>query len=112
MKLSDAIMIKPLVEKLVSKEMSAKAAMEFAMFAKEILIAVQEFEIKRAGLFEKYGEKVDEKNWKIKEENEAKFKSAINRAMNKELDIDSFDMSNSGIDVTPADVINVLSSLK
>ena len=113
MKISEALLVKPLIEKLANKEMPAKAAMEFAVFAKEVLTAVQEFEKKRAGYFEKYGEPTGEgQSWRIKEENEAKFKSAIKRAMNKELDIDNFNMSESGINIAPADVVNVLDSLK
>ena len=113
MKVSDAILMKPLVEKFAAQEMDAAVAMKFAAFAKDVLTASQEFEVKRAQLFEKYGEQVDsDGNWKIKEENEKKFQAAIKRALNKELEIEAFDMSNSGLKVSPADVVNVLSLLK
>lgn len=112
MKVSEALVLRPLIEKLIKQEMDGKVAMEFAAFSKAVLTAEKEFESKRAALFEKYGEQLGDGNWQIKEENETKFKSAITRAMNKELDIDSFNMSESGLVIAPADVINVLSSLK
>jgi hypothetical protein len=94
-------------------EMNADAAIEFAEFARSVLVVVQEFENKRAGYFEKYGEPVDEEgNWKIKDENEKKFHAAIKRSLNKEVDIDPINISESGIKVSPADVINILSLIK
>ena len=109
MKVSDAILMKPLVEKFAAQEMDAAVAMKFAAFAKDVLTASQEFEVKRAQLFEQVD---SDGNWKIKEENEKKFQAAIKRALNKELEIEAFDMSNSGLKVSPADVVNVLSLLK
>jgi len=113
MNLRDAVLVKPLIEKLIVLEMDGRVSMEFAAFAKKILTEVQEFEMKRGGWFEKYGEQVDDQgNWKIKEENEKKFKSALSRAMDKELDIEQFDISNSGLRIAPGDLINLLDAFK
>lgn len=108
MKLSDIVVARPIVEKLANKEMYAASAMEFAEWSREVLTAIQEFEAKRADWFKKYGEENPEKpgEWKIKEENIDKFKRALDRALNKESDIKPFNLSESDVMVSPADIIN------
>lgn len=112
MKINEIVLVKPLLEKLAKEKMDSASAVPFAAFARDVLTVIQEFEVKRAGLFEKYGEAQEEGNFKIKEENEKKFKSAITRALNKEVDIEPFDLSGSGISIAPADIINVLPLFK
>lgn len=113
MKVSDIVVGRDFIKKLAAKEMHPEAALEFAAFGRDVMAVINEFESKRVKYFEKYGEKVDEKgNWKIKEGNENKFKAAVNRSLNMEVDIEPFNLTNSGVLVTPAELINVLSLFK
>lgn len=113
MKVSELLVARPMIEKLAGKEMHAAAAIEFANFAREAMAIIKDFENKRADLFKKYGEQVDEEgNWKIKEENEKKFKSAIDRAMKKDVGLEPFDLVSSGVSVTPAEIVNNLGLFK
>lgn len=112
MKLNDAVLARPLIEKLAAKDTAPEDALPFADFVRQILTVIQEFEVKRAGWFEKYGEEAEEGGMKIKEENEKKFKTSINRALNKELDIEPFALSETNIEVSPAELLNVLPLFK
>jgi len=112
MKVNEIVLVKPLIDKLAGMEMNARTAMSFAQWAREVLTVIQDFEIKRAGLFEKYGEKQEDGNFKIIEENEKKFKTAITRALNKDVELEPFDISDSGITIAPADLINVMPLFK
>jgi hypothetical protein len=100
MKLSEVVGLRPVLEKIAAKEMDGAAALEFANFAKNILVEIQNFEMKRAELFQKYGEEVtegDQKGLKISAENEKKFNAAIKRALGKDLKIEPFDIAALGI---------------
>jgi len=112
MKLSEAIGARTLLEKVAGKEMNGASALAYAEFVRTVLTEIQEFESARAKLFEKYGEKVDDKNLKIKPENEKKFQTAIKKALNKELKVEPFDLSGSGVSIAPADLINALPLFK
>jgi hypothetical protein len=109
MKVNEIVLVKPLVEKVAGMEMNARTALSFAQWAREVLTIIQEFEVKRAGFFEKYGEAQEDGNFKIKEENEKKFKTAITKALNKEVELEPFNLSDSGITIPPSDLINVIS---
>jgi hypothetical protein len=108
MKVNDIVLVKPLIDKIASMEMNARTALSFAKWAREALMIIQEFEVKRSGFFEKYGEKQEDGNFKIKEENEKKFKTAITKALNKDVGLEPFNISDSGITIPPADLINVM----
>jgi len=112
MKLNELVVARPLIEKLAAVEMNAVAALAFAEFTRAALTAIQEFEVKRAGWFEKYGEEEEEGKWKIKEENEKKFRTAINRALGKEVDLEPFALSEAGINIAPSELVNVLPLFK
>lgn len=112
-KVQDLVMARPLLEKLATKEMHPEAALELAAFLKEITEVINEFERKRGKYFEKYGELMEDgKQWQIKPENETKFKTAVDRGLNLDVDIEPFNLTNSGVMLTPAELINVLPLFK
>jgi hypothetical protein len=113
MKVSELIAIRPQVEKIAQKEMDMQSALVIAKFTRTMLEAIQEFEKKRADLFEKYGEKPDESgNIVVKEENKTKFQNAIKRALGKNIKIEPIDTKKLGLVIAPADLINCLSVFK
>jgi hypothetical protein len=115
MKVSEIVSTRPLLEKIAAKEMDSGAALEFAKFTVEVLKEAQAFDMKRAELFEKYGESEGEgkeKSITIKPENEKKFNAAIKRAVGKDVEIEPFDLSSLGIIIAPADLINALPLFK
>ena len=115
MKLNDAIGARPALEKMAGMETNSVSALQFALFVREVLMEIQNFEMKRAELFQKYGIEEGEgeqKNIKILPENEKKFNAAIKRALNKELKIEPFALENLGIAVTPLELINALPMFK
>lgn len=112
MKLSEAIGARTLLEKIAGKEMNGASALAYAEFVREVLTEIQKFENDRATLFEKYGEKVDDTNIKIKPENEKKFQAAVKKALNKKLKVEPFDISASGVSIAPVDLINALPLFK
>jgi hypothetical protein len=116
MKLSEAIGARNLLEKIAGKEMNGKSALAYAEFVRSVLTEIKEFEVKRADLFKKHGEEVvgeDNKTaLQIKPENEKKFKAAITKALNKEIKVEPFDLSESGVSIAPADLINALPLFK
>lgn len=115
MKLNDAVGARPTLEKMAELEMDTVSALQFAAFIRDVLMEIQNFEMKRAELFQKYGAEEGEgeqKNIKILPENEKKFNTAIKRALNRELKIEPFDLANLGIAVKPLDLINALPMFK
>ena len=115
MKLSEFVNTRPLLEKLAAMEMEGAAAKKFAEFVVELLKPIQEFEQKRFDLFKKYGVEEGEgaeAKLVIPEENDKKFQAAIKRLMNKDYDIEPFDLGSAGINVAPADLINALPLFK
>jgi len=115
MKINEMVGARPTLEKVAGMEVDGGKAREFAEFVKDVLVAIQEFEVKRAELFRKYGEEEGEgaeKNIKILPENEKKFNTAIKRALNKEVDLAPFDLASLGISIAPADLVNALPLFK
>jgi len=115
MKLSEIVGLRPTLEKIAGMEMDGAVALKFANFVKGVLIEIQDFEIKRAELFRKYGEEIgegDEKRLQVKPENEKKFNAAIKRGLNKEIKFKPFDIASLGIKVTPADLVNATGLFK
>ncbi len=115
MKLNDVVGMRPTMEKIAGMEMDGAVALEFANFAKSILMEIQNFEMKRAELFRKYGEEMgegEEKRIQVKPENEKKFNTAIKRGLNKEVDIEVFDIASLGIKIAPVDLINATGLFK
>lgn len=115
MKLNEVVGLRPVLEKIATKEMDGAVALEFAEFVKDILVEIQNFEIKRAEMFQKYGEiegEGEQQTVKIKAENEKKFNTAIKRALNKEVKVEPFDIAALGITIAPADLINALPLFK
>lgn len=116
MKLSEVVGLRPVLEKIAAKEMEGSAALEFANFVKSVLIEIQNFEIKRAELFQKHGVEIEndekQKGLQIPPENEKKFNAAIKRALNTELKIEPFDLASLGITIAPADLINATGLFK
>lgn len=109
MKLNEIIGAKPILEKIAAKEMEAAAALEFAKFVKVIAIAIQDFEVKRTELFQKYGKATgegEERRIQVLPENEKKFNAAIKRALNKDVDVNPFDMSVLGVVISPVELVN------
>jgi len=115
MKLNEMVGARPIMEKIAGMEIEGGVALEYAEFVKNVLVEIQNFEQKRAELFRKYGAEEGEgeaRNIKILPENEKKFNSAIKRALNKEIDIEPFDMSSLGINIVPSELINALPLFK
>ena len=115
MKLSEVVGLRPVLEKIAAKEMDGAAALEFANFTKNVLVEIQNFEMKRAELFKKYGEEMEQdgqKGLQIAPDNEKKFNAAIKRALNKEVDVEPFDIASLGITISPADLINATGLFK
>jgi len=115
MKLNDAVGARPALEKLAGMETDSESALQFAAFVRDVLMEIQDFEMKRADLFKKYGIEEgegEEKNIKILPENEEKFNAAIKDALNEEIRIEPFAIANLGIAVTPLDLINALPLFK
>jgi len=109
MKLNEVVGCRPTLELIAGKEMDGGAALEFANFAKGILMEIQDFEMKRAELFRKYGEELgegEEKRIQVKPENEKKFNTAIKRALGKEVNVEPFDLATLGIMISPAELVN------
>ena len=115
MKLNDAVGARPALEKMAGVEMDTVSALKFATFVREVLMEIQNFEMERAELFKKYGiedGEGEEKNIKILPENEKEFNTAITRALNKELEIEPFDLTSINIAVTATELINALPLFK
>lgn len=115
MKLIDIVGQRSTLEKIAGKEMEGGVALEFANFAKSVLVEIQNFEAKRAELFQKYGEEIGEgkeKHLQIKSENEKKFNMAIKRAINKELNIEPYPIAALGIAITPTELFNATGLFK
>ena len=115
MKLNEVVMTRPLIEKIAAMEIDASEAKEFAVFAREVLKAIQDFEVKRAELFQKYGIQEGEgpdARLVVPQQEEKKFNAAIKRALNKDLDVEPFDLASLGIKLTPAELVNALALFK
>ena len=116
MKLKELVTIRPALEKIAGMEMDAVVALGFATFLREILIIVQEFEMKRGELFQKYGEfsgEGEDKMLKILPENEEKFNGAIDEALDVDVEVPTFDIVNLvDLKITPVDLINIVSLFK
>ena len=115
MKLNDVVGLRPTLEKIAGMEMEGGVALEFANFVKSIMIEIQNFEMKRAELFRKYGEEMgegEEKRIQVKPENEKKFNAAIKRGLSKEVGVDPFDIASLGIMVAPTDLVNATGLFK
>lgn len=111
-RLGDIITARPLLEKIANKEMDADVALEFAKFTRGVLEAIQEVEKVRVELFQKYGERQEDGNVKIKEENGDKFQEELKKVLDKTVEIEPFEAAKLGIKVAPADFINMLSLFK
>lgn len=115
MKVSEVIGLKPVLEKIANKEMDAAVALKFAKFVRSVLEEVQEFETKRAELFQKFGQdegEGDQRMIKILPENEKKFNTAIKRALNKELKAKPFPIATLGVEIAASDLVNALALFK
>lgn len=115
MKLNEVVGARPTLEKVAAMEMEGGVALEFATFVKNVLIPIQEFEVKRAELFQKYGVtegEGKEKNIRILPENEKKFNTAIKRALNKDVGVEPFELASLGIGIAPSELINALPLFK
>ena len=115
MKVSDVIGLRPVLEKMANKEMDAAVALKFAKFIREVLMEIQDFETKRAELFQKYGKaegEGDQQMVKILPENEKKFNTAVKRALNKELKVKPFPIATLGIELAASDLVNALALFK
>jgi len=115
MKVNDVIGLRPILEKIANKEMDAGVALKFAKFVREILVEIQNFETKRAELFQKYGKaegEGDQQVVKIIPKNEKKFNAAIKRALNKELKVKPFPIATLGIEISASDLVNALALFK
>jgi hypothetical protein len=115
MKLNEVVGARPTLEKVAAMEMEGGVALEFAIFVKNVLIPIQEFEVKRAELFQKYGVSEGEgenKNIRILPENEKKFNTAIKRALNRDIGVEPFSLASLGIGIAPSELINALPLFK
>ena len=115
MKLNEIINVRPALEKIAAMEMDGGQALKFAKFTKDILLPLQDFEVKRAELFRKFGVEEgegDQRNIKILPENEKKFNAAIKRALDKEIKVGPFDITKLGIKISPAELVNALGLFK
>jgi len=115
MKLNEIINVRPALEKIAGMEMDGAQALKFAKFTKDVLMPLQDFEVKRAELFRKFGAEEgegDQRNIKILPENEKKFNAAIKRALDKEIKVGPFDITKLGIKISPAELVNALGLFK
>lgn len=115
MKLNEIVGAKPTLEKIAGKAMFPPTALEFAIFIRNVLMEIQNFEIKRAELFQKYGVEEGEgesKSIKILPENEKKFNAAIKRALNADVNIEPFELVSLEVEISPADLVNALPLFK
>jgi len=112
MKVSELIAIRPALEKLAGKEYELPAALEIAKFTRKVLETIQDFEAKRAELFTKYGEKVEEGGLKIPEKHQDKFKAEIEKGLNKNVKIVPLKVEGLNITASPADLVNCLNIFK
>ena len=116
MKLNELVTMRPAIEKIASKEMEPIVALAFAKFLRKVLGSVQEFEIKRAELFQTYGEFAgdgEDKRMKILPENEEVFNNAIKEELDKDVEVPTFDIVNLGvIGLAPIDIINIVGLFK
>ncbi len=110
MKMSELIAIRPSIEKMAGQQHSFPAALKFAKFTRKIIMILQDFDVKRAELFNKYGVTQGENNTiVIPPDNETKFKAEMQIELDKEVKIDPLDVSALGdMKVAPADLINCL----
>ena len=113
MKLGDLIAVRPAIEKIASGQHNFSAAIEFAKFTRKILMTIQEFEIKRSELFNKYGVKKTEDNTiVVPPESEASFKKEMKEILERNIEIEPLDVSTLEMKVAPADLINCLELFK
>ena len=117
MKVNEMVLGRPAMEKIANMEISAGVSLEFANFLKSILIETQDFETKRAELFSKYGVEEEEgeseqKNIRILPENENKFNTAIKIILDRDVDIEPFNLASLGIEIPPAELVNALPLFK
>lgn len=115
MKLSDVVGTRQLLEKIAGIEMNANEAVGFATWTVEVLKDIQAFDVKRAELFRKYGEEQGEgadARLVIPEANTKKFNAAMKRLLNKDVEVEPFDLSSLNIHIAPADLINALPLFK
>lgn len=109
MKVSELIAIRPSIEKIASKEHNFADALKFAKFVRDVLIVLQDFDIKRAELFNKYGAKQGENNSIVVPPGaEANFKEEMQKELDKEIEIEKMDVSALDMQVAPADLINCI----
>lgn len=109
MKLSVIVAARPLLEEMANMEMDGAGALSFAGTLRIAFTAIQEFEAKRAELFQKYGEETgegEEKRLQILPENEKKFNAAIKRGLGKEIDMEQVSISDLGITISPSKLVN------
>lgn len=111
-KMSELIGARPTLEKLAAKEMNAATAFAFAKFAREVLVEIQEFEKKRSRLFEELGERQEDGNIKIKEENEQAFQDKIKKLLDGNAKVKPFAINELDVEIAPADLVNILPLFK
>ena len=115
MKLNEIVGLRPTLEKIAGKEMYGAVALKFAKFTREVLTEIQSFEVKRAELFNKYGEvsgEGKEQKVQILPDNEKKFQTAIKKALDAEVKVKPFDIASLGIKVAPAELVNSVGLFK
>ena len=110
--LSDLVTMRAALEKLSEGQYPFDVALKIAKFTREVLEEIQEFENKRMEYFKKYGEDVGEGNMQIPAKNEAKFKNAIKRSLNKKIKIKPLNAAELSAVVKPIDLLNCLQAFE
>jgi hypothetical protein len=84
--------LKPVLEKLLSKEMGMDSALKLIDFSAKFAAELTAIEQKRIALVKRYGEKKEDGNTEVLDENKKeKFKKAFEKTLSEEIEFDLLD---------------------
>lgn len=89
--------IQPAIQRLIEMDLPAQKAYELVKVAKIIDRELQAFNETRNKLIEKYGEKTEDGNTKVKDENIEQFSKDIQEIIVNEIDVPEFKISISDL---------------
>ena len=107
-KLNELVNLRPMLEKIATEEMDPVSALAYANFVRDIFEALQNLEVQRGALFRKYGKEQEDGGFRIIPEHEEAFQTEIQKALNKEVEIERFPINLLEIKLTPAELVNAL----
>lgn len=108
-KINELVNLRPLLEKIATAEMFPTPALAYANFVRGIFEALQSLEVQRAAFFRKYGKEQEDGGYRILPEHEEAFQTAIQKELEKEVEIERFPIMSLGeFKLTPAELVNAL----